>query len=211
NYFMMTVGNLVTNSSDYSTIVTEDNIVREILATHKTWKSYAEDLPGVGYTGGDVGNYARRHNVLALLSDVVNNGAQAQNLVPFSELARDLANGGLPDYAFIGPNLCHNGHDCALATADGWLQANIGPLIDSPSFQRDGLLILVFDEADTADNTHGGGRVACVLVSAQSKRGYQSVTFYQHQSTLRLIARALGLGVLPNQSATAPEMDEFFN
>jgi len=86
----------------------------------------------------------------------------------------------------------------------------IDPLIKSPTFQRDGLLVITFDEASADDSTHGGGRVAWVAVSARSKPGYQSTRFYQHQSTLRLIAKALGLTALPNAAATAPDMDEFF-
>ncbi|HYX83039.1 MAG TPA: alkaline phosphatase family protein, partial [Gemmatimonadales bacterium] len=71
NYFMLTVGDVVTNNDSYSgPLVTEDNVVRELLKAGKTWKSYAEDIPRVGYTGPDVGQYARRHNTLALLADV---------------------------------------------------------------------------------------------------------------------------------------------
>src|SRR5207302_5268446 len=62
NYFELATGQIITNNDSYSTIVTVDNIVRELLAAGKTWKSYAEDLPSIGYTGGDVGNYARKHN-----------------------------------------------------------------------------------------------------------------------------------------------------
>jgi hypothetical protein len=210
NYFMMTVGDIVTNSDGYSGIVTNDNIVRQLLAAGKTWKSYAEDLPSVGYTGGDSGLYARRHNVLALLSDVAGSPAQARNLVPFSQFYADLAGNAFPNYSFIVPNLCNDGHDCPLSTADAWLQANIAPLISSSQFQRDGLLIILYDEATDADQAHGGGRVAWVAVSAKAKRGYRSSTFYQHESTLRLTLDALGLAVFPNRAATAPDMREFF-
>ena len=51
NYFMMTVGDTISNDDNYSTIVTTDNVVRQLVAAGKTWKSYAEDLPSVGYTG----------------------------------------------------------------------------------------------------------------------------------------------------------------
>src|SRR5207302_1357522 len=108
--------------------VTVDNVVRQLLAAGKTWKSYAEDLPSVGYTGGDQGNYARKHNVFALLSDVANDPAQKQNLVPFTQFATDLANGALPSFANIVPNLCNDAHDCSLSTADTWLRTNIAPV-----------------------------------------------------------------------------------
>jgi acid phosphatase len=210
NYFMMTVGDTITNNDDYSgPLVTEDNVVRELLKAGKTWKSYAEDLPHVGYTGPDVGNYARRHNTVALLADVAGDSTQVKNLVPFSQFATDLANNSLPNYAFIVPNLCDDAHDCALSTADSWLQRNIDPLIKSAQFQRDGVLIILFDESDS-DNSHGGGRIPWVTVSAKAKRGFQSNTLYQHESTLRLSLDALGVRAFPNHAASAPDMTEFY-
>ena len=209
NYFMLATGQIITNNDSYSTIVTVDNVVRRLLAGGKTWKSYAEDLPAVGYTGGDVGNYARKHNVFALLSDVANDSTQRRNLVPFTAFATDFANGTLPDFSNIVPNLCNDAHDCSLGTADTWLRNNIAPLLASPTFQRDGLLIILFDEAGS-DNTNGGGRIAWVVVSSKAKTGYKSTTLYQHQSTLRMILEALGLMQFPGAAATAPGMGEFF-
>jgi phosphatidylinositol-3-phosphatase len=210
NYFMLTVGDIVTNNDSYSgPLVTENNVVRELLKAGKTWKSYAEDIPHAGYTGGDVGKYARRHNTLALVSDVASDSTQVKNLVPFTQFAADLGANALPNYAFIVPNLCNDGHDCSLSTADNWLSTHIDPLIQSSQFQQDGLLIIVFDEA-ASDNAHGGGRIVWVGVSAKAKRGYQSTALYQHESTLRLTLSALGVKSFPNRAATAPVMDEFF-
>ena len=209
NYFMLGTGQIITNNDSYSTIVTVDNVVRRLLAAGKTWKSYAEDIPSVGDTGGDVGGYARKHNTFALLSDVANDSTQRQNLVPFTQFATDLTNGTLPDYSNIVANLCNDAHDCPLATADTWLRTNIAPLLASATFQQDGLLIITFDEAGS-DNTHGGGRIAWVVVSPKAKRGYQSTTLYQHQSTLRLTLEALGITQFPGTARAAPAMGEFF-
>jgi hypothetical protein len=78
-------------------------------------------------------------------------------------------------------------------------------------FQKEGLLIIVFDEADLTDFTAGGGHVAAVIVSPLAKRGYKSIAFYQHQSVLRLTLEGLGVTKLPGASASAPAMWEFFN
>ena len=209
NYFMLTTGKIITTDDGFSGTVTDDNVVRELLAAGKTWKSYAEDLPSVGYTGTGPGGYARKHNPLSFLSDVVNDSIQRRNLVPFSQFPTDLANNTLPDFSFIVPNLCHDAHNCGLLQADAWLQTNIAPLLASPVFQRDGLLIITFDES-SGDDRNGGGRVVWLAVSPKAKRGYESGTFYQHESALRLMAEGLGLTTFPGAAATAPNMAEFF-
>ncbi|HXJ07275.1 MAG TPA: alkaline phosphatase family protein [Candidatus Acidoferrum sp.] len=214
NYFELTTGHVLTlidasTPSDFP--VSSENVVRDLLAAGKSWKSYAEDIPSVGYTGGDTGRYAVRHNPLAYFTDVQSDTTQVRNLVPFSQFATDRNAANLPDFSFIVPNLCDDAHDCSLGTADTWLKTNIDPLIQGAQFQKDGLLIIVFDEANTLDFTSGGGHVAAVIVSPLAKRGYKSIAFYQHQSVLRLVLEGLGVTKLPGDAAAAPAMWEFFN
>ncbi len=210
NYFMLTAGQIVTLDDTFTGTVDVDNIVRSLTMAGKSWKSYAEDLPGPGYLGGDSGNYWKRHNPLAYFSDVANSPAQRANLVPFQQFQSDLASGSLPDLLFLVPNLIDDAHDGNLAQADAWLRTNVGPLISNPQFQQAGLLIIVFDESEDFDLDHGGGHVAMVLVGPHVKRGFQSTTFYQHESTLKLMLQALGVSAFPGSSAGAPSMSEFF-
>ncbi len=217
NYLMLTTGQVLTNndSETPSTFpVSADNVVRELLAAGKTWKAYAESLPSVGYLGGDStaggGQYYVRHVPIAYLTDVQNSSAQQQNLVPFTQFSHDLSASNLPNYSFITPNGCNDAHDCSLGTADSWLKTNIDPLVKNAAFQKDGLLVVVFDESGS-DSTNGGGRVVCTLISpAFSKLGYQSTTIYQHQSLLRLTLEGSGVTVLPGAASSAPAMREFF-
>jgi acid phosphatase len=210
NYFMLTTGQLVTNDSGFAGPVDVDNLVRELGASGKSWKSYAESLPSVGYTGGDVYPYVKHHNPFAYFTDVLNSNAQMQSLVSTSQFSTDLANNQLPNISFVCPNLLDDAHDGSTQAADAWLQQHIAPLIASPTFQNDGLLIILFDEARGDDSNKGGGHVAAVIVSAKAKPGFQSTNVYQHQSTLRLILQALRVTTLPGEASTAPEMAEFF-
>lgn len=209
NYFELTTGQTITNDDAYNTTVTANNVVRQLIAAGKTWKSYAESIPSAGYTGFDVYPYVKKHNPLTFFSDVVNNPAQANNLVPFSQFSTDLANNQLPQYSFIVPNLLDDAHDGTLQGADSWLQTNIGPLVSSAAFQNS-LLVIVFDESDTSDTANGGGHVACVIVSPLAQKSYQSSTLYQHQSVLRLMLEGLGVNSFPGSAASAPDMGEFF-
>ena len=206
----------------FSGPVSQDNIVRELIAAGKSWKSYAEGLPSVGYTGPDVAEYVRRHNPFAYFFDVQNDSAQSANLIPFSQFSADLANDHVPDYAFVVPDLQNDAHDCPagqanctdgqkLAAADNWLKKNIGPVLNSPAFTQAGLLIILFDESSGNDIANGGGHVPMLILSPKAKAGFQSSTLYQHQSTLRLTLEALGMQNLPGLAAIAPEMGEFSN
>ena len=209
NYFMLTTGQIVTNNDFFNGEVSADNIVRELTNAGKSWRSYAEGLPGTGYTGDGPYPYSRAHNPFSYLSDVISSPAQMANLVPFSQFATDLANGQLADFTFVVPNLLDDAHDGSLSQADTWLEQNIGPLISNPVFANS-LLIIVFDESELFDIVNGGGNVAAVIVSPKAKSGYRSNNLYQHESTLRLILRALGVSSFPGAAATAPDMGEFF-
>jgi len=210
NYFELTTGQIITNDDGYTGTVSADNVVRHLLSAGKTWKAYAEGLPSVGYIGGDVYPYAKHHNPFSYLTDVVDSQNQLQNLVPFSEFAGDLNNNQLPQFSFVVPSMLDDGHDGSLYQADGWLQANIAPLIGSATFQKDGLLVILFDESFASDTAHGGGQVAMLVISPWVKNSYKSTTFYQHQNTCRLLMEGLGLTNFPGACESAAQMSDFF-
>jgi acid phosphatase len=209
NYFMLTAGQLITRNDGLCSAVTQDNIVRHLLTAGKTWKSYAESLPYAGYTGCGRGNYVKRHNPLAYFSDVANS-SEKYNLVPFTQFSKDFANHTLPQFSFIVPNLIHDAHNGTLSAADSWLKTNIAPLILSATFQKDGILIIVFDESVGSDTQHGGGHVAAVVIGPKVKAGTKSTKLYQHQNTLKTVMKALGLSSFPGAASGAAAMTDFF-
>lgn len=238
NYFVLTTGLAIYKgrTGDLRTdAVDVDNVIRELRKNNKTWRAYAEGVPGPGYTGGNIGatHYVKRHNPLAYFEKDIA-GPEKANLAPFSQFADDLAHERLANYSFLVPDLFHDGHDVkgpnsrseglakcgdamALKQADDWLRDNIGPLLSSPVFKQKGLLVIVFDEAshdDESDGTGhaGGGRVPMILVGSNVKPGYRSIALYHHESTLRLLLEALGLDGAnwPGAAKDAPSMAEFF-
>ena len=210
NYFMLTAGQILTNNDSDCGTYSNDNLVRHIVAVGKTWKSYAESLPAAGYTGCDTGAYLKHHNPFSYFTDVVNSSSQAANLVPFTQFGSDLGSNNLPDFSFIVPNVNDDAHNGTLGQADAWLQRNIQPLIASPVFNTDGILIVVFDESILTDTQGGGGHVPAVVIGPKVKPGYASTTHYQHQSTLRTILEAVGADPSLGAAGSAPDMKEFF-
>ena len=215
NYFMLTTGQLLTTDDNSTTVWNVDNIARRMLASGVSFRVYAEGI-SQGYLGGNTGLYLIRHNPFPMLSDVADSSQVANEcLWPFSQFAVDLANGTLPEFSFIVPDVDDDAHDGTPQQADSWLQTNvIGPLSTYPAFEPngDGILIVGFDEADTSDTTYGGGHVSPVFWGPNVRVGYTqtSNTVYQHESMLRTVIEALSLPNPPGDAATAPSMAEFF-
>jgi phosphatidylinositol-3-phosphatase len=220
NYFMLTVGDLVTTNDLFTGTVSQNNVVRALTSAGKSWKVYAESLPQPGFTAASNAPYARDHNPFTYFSDVVNSSSQSANIVPFTQLATDLQNGTLPDYAMIVPDLSNDGHDCPgeagnctdtqkLSNIDDWVNNNIGPLINGSALQNS-VLIYTWDEGDVNDMANQGGHVATILVSPKVRAGFQSKTMYQHQSALKLSMQLLGVTDFPGAAASATDMTEFF-
>jgi len=220
NYFMLTTGQIITNNDATTSAYNVNNVVRQLLTAGKTWKVYAESLPAIGYIGGDRYPYIKHHNPFVYLSDVRNSAVQRLKVAPFTRFAADRMAGSAPNYSFLVPNAQHDAHDCPsstcttaqrLSAADSWLKTNIGPLVSSASFQANGdILIIAFDEGFKNDPTNGGAHVAWVVVSSKAKKGYRSSTFHQHQSTLKLMLKALGVYSYPGASQAATDMGEMF-
>jgi phosphatidylinositol-3-phosphatase len=215
NYFMLTTGQLLTNDDQSTAVWNVDNIARRMLAASIPFRIYAEGITR-GYVGGNVGRYLVRHNPFARLSDIANNPQVADQCIwPFTQFAVDLANGTLPEFSYIVPDVDDDAHTGTAQQADAWLQTNVViPLSNNPAFAPggDGLLIVEFDEAATSDTTNGGGHVSPVLWGPTVKTGYTqtSSTLYQHQSMLRTVMDFLQLANPPGAAATAPSMSEFF-
>jgi phosphatidylinositol-3-phosphatase len=204
NYFMATAGAVITNNDSFCSSITNDNVVRHLLNAGKTWKSYAESLPSVGYTGCGSGLYVKRHNPFAYFSDVANS-SEKNNLVPFTQFSKDRINGNLPNFSFIVPNLNDDAHNGTLTQADSWLKTNIAPLLASSMFKAggSGLLIIIFDESVDSDKAHGGGHVAAVVIGPKVKPGSRTATLYQHQNTLKTLMEGLGVKTYPGAAGSA--------
>jgi phosphatidylinositol-3-phosphatase len=141
-----------------------------------TWKGYMEDMnaaapkgkefpcrhPDIGqrdpWQSAEVGDqYATRHNPFVYFHSIIDSRTCQRNDVDFSHLRKDLRRPRTtPDYSFITPNLCHDGHDSpcvggapgGLKSANWWLHRYMPMILRSPAFQDRGLLIVTFDEAE---------------------------------------------------------------
>ncbi|TAK98038.1 MAG: phosphoesterase [Rhodospirillaceae bacterium] len=153
-------------------------IANQLEAKGLSWKAYMEDMgnnpnresatcghPVIGERDrtqsaekGD--QYAARHNPFVYFHGIID-GAACAHVVNARDLVSDLRNTDTtPNFAFISPNLCNDGHDggtrgpCVdgapggLTSADRYLAEIVPQILAAPAFKQDGLLIITFDEAD---------------------------------------------------------------
>jgi hypothetical protein len=112
--------------------------------------------------------YAARHNPFVYFHSLLDSGACKQHVVPLNvnTLPNDLASiATTPNYVFITPNLCDDGHDVPCKTPgspstyiseNAFLKKWVPMIVDSPAFQQDGLLIITFDESSPSPSPVDG-------------------------------------------------------
>lgn len=209
NYFVMTTGQTISTHDGYKGTVPYENIVSQIIAANKTWKAYGDSLPEQGYTGSSSGSYAKKHFPVAYFDTVRNDPNQRKNLVPAEQFLSDLNSGGLPNFSMLIPNLDHDAHDGTLKEADDWLKRYIPALLANPDFQKDGILIITFDESFKNDPDHGGGHITTVVIGPMARESFTDATFYQHESLFVTLEDALGLPRLKLVESVPPFANAF--
>jgi phosphatidylinositol-3-phosphatase len=167
--------------------------------------------------------YATRHNPFVYFHSIIDDTTLCDtHVVNLNLLPQDLQSAAsTPNYVFITPDLCGDGHDatCANSSRPGgfagiqqFLQQWVPMITGSPAFKtQNGLLIVTFDEADTSDtssccgeiagpnspspgvNGPGGGDTGAVLLSPCIKPGTVSDVAYNHYSMLRSVEDIFGL------------------
>jgi hypothetical protein len=205
-----------------------------------TWKGYMEDMGAdpareasvcghVAIGSEDITNhatakdqYADKHNPFVYFHSIIDHPLRcARHVVNLEQLADDLQRvDSTPNFAFITPNLCHDGHDApcrngepgGLVSADAFLRQWVPRILASPAFRADGLLVITFDEGTDggvccgeqglpggpAPGMYGlgGGRIGAVLLSPFIAPGTVSRVPYNHYSLLRSIEDFFGLAHL---------------
>ena len=160
-------------------------------AVGKTWKGYMGDMgndatreaaacghpvlnsadhtqiaeaPSASVPLGD--QYASRHDPFVYFHSIIDSPGCASRVVNLNVLPNDLKSEfTTPNFVFITPNLCDDGHDSpcvtgqpgGLVSADAFLQKWI-PLIEaSPAYQHDGLIVINFDEGGLSEQITSSG------------------------------------------------------
>jgi len=213
NYLALTGGQTFGIDSDCTDCVARGTSLADQLAgAGRSWGVYIEDLPGPCSKASFAGGYAKKHDPFMYFPSIADDPGRCGHVVPLTQLPRDLAAGRLPDFVWITPNLCDDGHDCPLSSADRFLAHTLPPLLSQLGPR--GFLALTWDE-DTSGRgccrlAHGG-QVVTLLNGPQVRRGTRAGGPFDHYSLLRTIEDALGVSHLASAgcSCTRP-LDSLF-
>jgi hypothetical protein len=164
------------------------NIATQLEGAGYTWRGYMQDMansapsepatcrhpalntPDSTQSATATDQYAARHNPFVYFHSIIDHPTCQANDVDLSRLAPDLASAATtPNYAFITPDLCNDGHDepCAdgqpggMVQANGFLQGLVPQILSSAAYRDHGLLIITFDEAEAEPGTDGDATACC--------------------------------------------------
>ncbi len=170
------------------------NLGEQLVSAGLTFAGYSEDLPSVGSTICNSGNYARKHNPWIDFLNV----AASDNL-PFTNFPSDYAQ--LPTVSFVVPNLCNDMHNCSPSVGDAWLAMNMDGYIQWAK-THDSLFILTFDE----DDGNGSNQIPTLFEGPMVAAGRYNETI-NHYNLLRTIEDLYGLPYAGNATNVATITD----
>ena len=210
NYLSLTGASTFGTTSDCTTCwVSSSNIADLLEGSGRTWRAYEESMPSACFVG-DSYPYMQKHDPFIYFNDIRTNTPRCQShVVPYAQLATDLqSTATTPNYAFITPNMCDDMHDCAVGTADSWLQQQVPSILSSPAFTKQrSLLVVTWDESDSSATN----QVPLIVVGSGITAGFSSSAGYNHYSLLHTIESALGVGTLNSTTdGSASLMGDFF-
>jgi phosphatidylinositol-3-phosphatase len=141
------------------------SVFGQLLAAGRTAKTYAEAMRG-NCALRNQGTYAVRHNPWTYFADRAERSACEKFDVPSGTttggaLADDVAAGRLPNFGFLIPDDCNNGHSCSSDTTDRWLRTWLPVIQKGPDFRSGRLAVMITWDEDEGNTDN---RVAMVVL-----------------------------------------------
>jgi acid phosphatase len=211
NYLALFSGSTQGIADDQPHDVTAPTIADQLEATGRSWRVYAEDVPGGCYRGATAstggvdgsGTYTRKHEPAISFTAISASPSRCANVRPLRDFDPTAS-----AYALLVPNLCNDGHDCPLSTADAWLKSYVPRILASPAWQDGGVLFITFDEADGPERD--ANLVSTLVIAPDVTPGTRSSVPHSHYSLLRTIQAGFGLDCLA-ETCKANTLGEFFH
>ena len=112
-------------------------------------------------------------------------------------------------FMWVTPNQCHNMHDCPSAVGDAWLADVIGRILESPGYQRGGVVFILFDEGYLRILDAGANLPTIVVSERLVEPGLVTDTRFGHSSWLATVQDIFGIPRMATTVGATP-MGELF-
>jgi hypothetical protein len=189
----------VTNDNVPPTFFTTENLGYQLINSGRSFATYSEDLPSVGFNGASSGNYARKHNPAANWVGSGTNQIPATTNQPFTAFPTDFTT--LPTVSYVIPNQLNDMHSGGISTADKWMDSNLNGYIQWAK-THNSLFILTFDEDDAVEFNH----ITTIFSGQMVKHGNYSESI-NHYNVLRTIENMYGLTYACHAATTSTISD----
>ena len=194
NYLAMTSGSTWGIADDGWHPLPAGGLGAQLDAAGISWRAYMEGMTNGCYRGGN--RYALKHNPFAYYG-----GQCPAQVVPFSQFASDMGSGAVPQFVWITPDLCNDGHDCSNAVVSQWLAQTVPVILNSDAWKTNGVLFITYDEGEDSANS------VLTLVIRDRQVNLRSSVAYDHYSLLASIEDLLGLPRLGAAANASPMSD----
>jgi hypothetical protein len=209
NYIAAIAGAPLGVTSDNQVDLEATNLVDLLEEKQVTWKAYMEDLPQ-DKTKNSKGLYFRKHNPFVSFTNIRTKPERLARIVHADELARDVANNTLPQFAWYTPNIQNDGHTPPDSFEPGnparrvdfiaqFVEGELPPLLAQQNFSKGTLVVLTFDESVPHSDNH----IYTALLGDGVPVGMMVPERYDHYGLLRTVEENFGLGTLGRNDATA--------
>lgn len=189
----------VWDDSRPATFFKTENLGHQLISAGKTFATYSEDLPSVGFDGNSSGAYARKHNPAANWVGTDTNQIPATVNQPFTAFPTDFTQ--LPTLSLVIPNLDNDMHDGTITVGDTWVKNNLDAYVQWAK-THNSLFILTFDE----DNDLALNHIATIFSGQMVKKGKYNESI-NHYKVLRTIQNMYGLSYTCNSATTSTITD----
>jgi len=186
-------------------VVQGPNLATQLSRAGISWRAYMESMPSPCFGEAGYGRYAKRHNPFAYFPSVMALPERCNQVVPETRLLADLERHRLPAFAWLTPDLCHDGHDCRFDAVDFHLRMLVPKIVRQ--LGPHGLLVITFDEGISDAGCcgyPGGGRIPTVLVGPDVPHGREIRQPADHYSLLASIEDRFGLPRLRRAALARP-------
>ncbi len=216
NYISLLAGSTLGITSDcVSCFVNAPNLPTELSSAGVSWAAYMEAMPGPCYLSpyAPSGLYAGKHDPFVYFDNIRSNPSLCNGIQPLSNLTPLLtgAAAAVPNFVWVTPNLCNDGHNCSPEAAGQWLTGMVSRITASAAWRGGGALYVTWDEGNGGDfsglvgsavsSSGGGGHVLTLVIEPHLASGTRFTQLLDHYSLLKTIEQNFHVGLLGASAA----------